>query len=797
MVVERAELMSKINDMMAARVSDLKQKARSKWILDGDENSRYFYDIVNQRVKLSRIHGLTINGSWVSNPDVIKDEVFPFFKSKFEEKFLVRPILKSDLFNKITEAQKILLETLFNIQEIKNVVSSCGNNKHQARMALPSSSSEVKFFEANHLINPSSNTSFITLVLKVRDHLSLLRITVLFVTSALIKSVKLELRSTVILVSVRYVEPTKTHTINLIGCVSKVIGKVLAKRLKGVLDTVINDYQTAFIKGRSILDGPLMVNEVIAWAKRRRKKILLFKVDFAKAFDCLNWNFLDDVLRQIGFAWVKGVICSAKSSVLINGAPTKEFCFEKGVRQGDMLSPFLFILAAEGLSVAIREAQRNKLFKGVRFDDSEEDVSLLQYADDAIIMGEWEPENAKNLLMVLKCFELCSGLKISLEKRSLLGVSVKSEDVNRVARWLNCKVESTSFKYLGLPMGGKMAKIESWQRLIGKFRSRLSMRRGRLSKPLKAFEGGSFGSNNAEKISCKGWNKILRKKNTGGLGVGSLKAYNLAMSNKWCWRDRTEPNAKWRNVVTKCNAGNNSRNGGCGKGLKVVEKYLDELEINLNSLIKRNEDDHGWLESNQNFSIKSIRKVIDTALLRSADTKTFWTSWIPSKINVHIWRTLNDPLPTLENLEKCGVCLQSNQCKLCNSFSESSKHLFLDCSTTRIVSAHLSSWVDWWPTNVSSISGFWAVLDAHHRNGTQKKVIALIMAAFLWTMWMHRNNKMFKGIMRKEKYICSDIQFLAFQRIRCRTKYGDVIKWERWCYNLLDSLLTFINLAPC
>ena len=70
---------------------------------------------------------------------------------------------------------------------------------------------------------------------------------------------------------------------------------------------------------------------------------------------------------------------------------------EKGVWQGDPLTPFLFILAAEGLNVAFREAQRSNLFKGVRFDNSEEEVPLLQFADDAIIMGEWEQENAKNL----------------------------------------------------------------------------------------------------------------------------------------------------------------------------------------------------------------------------------------------------------------------------------------------------------------------------------------------------------------------------------------------------------------
>ena len=80
------------------------------------------------------------------------------------------------------------------------------------------------------------------------------------------------------------------------GCVGKLISKVLAERLKLVVGSVISPVQMAFVKGRQIIDGPLIVNELIAWAKRAKKRIFLFKVDFEKAFDNLNWGFLWDVM---------------------------------------------------------------------------------------------------------------------------------------------------------------------------------------------------------------------------------------------------------------------------------------------------------------------------------------------------------------------------------------------------------------------------------------------------------------------------------------------------------------------
>lgn len=127
--------------------------------------------------------------------------------------------------------------------------------------------------------------------------------------------------------STSFIDRSHYRPISLIGCLYKVIAKVLASRLCKVISSIISPNQTAFIVGRQILDGVVIANEVINFAKKFGLELLLFKVDFAKAFDSVCWNFLDDVMDQMGFggkwrSWIKGHLSSTRVSVLINGSPT-------------------------------------------------------------------------------------------------------------------------------------------------------------------------------------------------------------------------------------------------------------------------------------------------------------------------------------------------------------------------------------------------------------------------------------------------------------------------------------------
>ncbi|GJX51860.1 RNA-directed DNA polymerase, eukaryota, reverse transcriptase zinc-binding domain protein [Tanacetum coccineum] len=206
--------------------------------------------------------------------------------------------------------------------------------------------------------------------------------------------------------------------ISLIGSLYKIIAKILTNRLVGVLGDIVNEVQYAFIADRQILDGPFILNEVLKWCKVKKKQALIFKVDFEKAYDSVRWDFLDEVLSKFGFGdkwqkWIQSCLRSSRGSIIVNGSPTEEFQFGRGLKQGDPLSPFLFILIMESLHLSFQRVVDVGMFQDIKLGASV-NLSHMFYADDAVFVGQWNDSNITTLVHVLECFYRVSGLKINM-----------------------------------------------------------------------------------------------------------------------------------------------------------------------------------------------------------------------------------------------------------------------------------------------------------------------------------------------------------------------------------------------
>ncbi|GJT02692.1 RNA-directed DNA polymerase, eukaryota, reverse transcriptase zinc-binding domain protein [Tanacetum coccineum] len=369
----------------------------------------------------------------------------------------------------------------------------------------------------------------------------------------------------------------------------------------------------------------------LQWCKLKKKHSFILKIDFEKAYDSVRWDYLDDVLRKFGFGekwcgWIQECLRSSWGSVLVNGSPTEEFQFFKGLKQGDPLSPFIFILVMESLHISFKRVVDAGMFNGIVLN-SVMHLSHMFYADDAVFMGQWSTKNIDTIIYVLKCFHRASGLSINLSKSKLLGVVVSEDRVVQAANRIGCGVLKAPFAYLGSKVGGNMSRIKSWDEIVDKMVDRLSKWKmktlsigGRLTllkavlgsmpiyhmsifkvpmKVLQRMESirSRFFSGvdlNSKKSIWVKWSKVLCSKEKGGLGVSSLYALNRALMCKWVWRFTTQKNLLWTRVI-KAIHGEDGKNGsGFKVGYKSIwRSILQEVEtlkikgIHLNNFMQK------------------------------------------------------------------------------------------------------------------------------------------------------------------------------------------------------------------
>ncbi|GJZ51537.1 RNA-directed DNA polymerase, eukaryota [Tanacetum coccineum] len=309
------------------------------------------------------------------------------------------------------------LESPVSNEEIRRAVWACGDNKSPGpdgftfeffrkfwNIVGPDMCEAVGWFFNHNSFARGCNSSFVSLIPKIQD-------------PKLVSDFR---------------------PISLIGSLYKVVTKILAMRLSVVISDLVSEVQTAFLPNRQILDGPFIINELLSWCKLKKQQAMVLKIDFAKAYDSIRWDFLDDVLSSFGFgskwrSWIKGSLYSGMASILVNGSPTAEFQFHCG------LTRRLFIY-------------------------------------DAVFIGELSNDNLRGIMQILHCFSLSSGLKINLSKSQLLGVGVDSATVYSAALNIGCSVMKTPFKYLGVMVGGNMATgLKVWNETILKALSSCSI----------------------------------------------------------------------------------------------------------------------------------------------------------------------------------------------------------------------------------------------------------------------------------------------------------------------------------
>lgn len=231
--------------------------------------------------------------------------------------------------------------------------------------------------------------------------------------------------------------------------------KVLTMRLAKHADKIISPVQTTFIPGRFILEGIVMLHEVLHHLRVHRRQGIILKLDFEKAYDKVQWGFMMEVLEKKNFpvkwiGWMKQVIEGRRVGIIVIGQPGNFFRTYKGLRQGDPLSPLLFNLVGDTLSMMLDKAKGSGLIRGLVPDLIEGGLTHLQYADDTILFLDIDEESICNTKFLLYCFEALSGLKINYQKSEIFVLEATIERQREIADLFNCNIGAFPMKYLGV-----------------------------------------------------------------------------------------------------------------------------------------------------------------------------------------------------------------------------------------------------------------------------------------------------------------------------------------------------------
>ncbi|CAA7024106.1 unnamed protein product [Microthlaspi erraticum] len=366
----------------------------------------------------------------------------------------------------------------------------------------------------------------------------------------------------------------------------------MVERLKAVISKLIGPAQASFIPGRLSTDNIVLVQEAVHSMRRKKgpQGWMLLKLDLEKAYDRIRWDFLENTLVAAGLSekwvrWIMSCVSGPVMNLLWNGEKTEGFSPSRGLRQGDPISPYLFVLCMERLCHMIERSVASKDWKPISLSRGGPKLSHICFADDLILFAEVSVAQVRVLRKVLESFCRASGQKVSLEKPKIFFSSNVSRELEKeISDASGIQSSRDLGKYLGMPVlqkrmnkdtfGETLARVSSrlvgWKSCVLSMAERLTLTKAVLSSiPVhsmsslmlpqstltsldrisRSFLWGSSPEHRKQHLLS--WKAVCLPKKDGGLGIRSSKSMNLALVAKVGCRLLNDETSLWARVVRK------------------------------------------------------------------------------------------------------------------------------------------------------------------------------------------------------------------------------------------------------
>lgn len=257
------------------------------------------------------------------------------------------------------------------------------------------------------------------------------------------------------------IKVSQFRPIALCNVVYKVVTKIIAQRMRVIMPYVVSDNQSNFIPGRSTVDNILVMQELIHSFKqlKGRKGYMILKLDLENAYDGLEWSFVMDTRQCLGIpsdvqSLIYHCISSASMRVNWNGTVTDSFSFSRGIRQGDPISPYLFVICLERLGHKIKNVVQGGEWIPFSFGRGDSPkLSHMCFTDDLILVAEVSSGQVNCMMNILKAFCDISGQKINLEKSQIFFCqNVAESQIEALSQAIGVQHTKDLGKYLGAPL---------------------------------------------------------------------------------------------------------------------------------------------------------------------------------------------------------------------------------------------------------------------------------------------------------------------------------------------------------
>ena len=544
-----------------------KQKSRIQWLTSSTLNTRFFHLTTIIRRRRNTIDFLKDkHGNWISNREAIGDCFIDHFKSIYTTS---HPSFLASLENLIpqciTDEDNEWLCRIPDYGEIKSAVFSLGSYKSSRLDGMPALfykhywsiveidvvNTVTSFFSNGHMLKAMNHT-FLALIPK---------------TNAV---------STV----------HQFWPISLCNVIYKTISKILANRLKQMLPKLISPWQASFVLGRLIQDNSIIAHELFHSMKKKKGKggYIALKVDMEKAFDKMEWSFIDEVLKCFGFSnkwigWISQCISTPTFSILLNGGSYGFFHPQRCLRQGDPLSLFLFIMGTEVLSRLLLRAENMGYIHGIRAARGCTPITNLMFVDDLLLFTRSSQDELSAILNCLEIYQSWSGQVVDYQKSSIFfSKNLNPGYKGRLCDISGFKIGELSSKYLGLPFSISRnkkhlfenvvekinAKTQGWKCKVLSQAAKITLAQLVLSLiPMYSVASIGLPKSICTKIDSSirkfiwgcldsgkihppiSWSKVCKPKQVGGLGIRKAFDFNKALLSKLGWMIITENDSEW------------------------------------------------------------------------------------------------------------------------------------------------------------------------------------------------------------------------------------------------------------